>query len=126
MNAASNDPTGGGVRRLVLSLALALLAGCAEPSKAPVVSGCDWPDSKPVSVLGEVVTPVSFAFTPGLTLFEALHRGGGFTIYARKERLDLRRCGRKDFRLPTPETRGLPNDIPLFPGDVIFVPGGGG
>jgi hypothetical protein len=126
MNALSSFGIREAMRSFGLPLALALLAGCAEPPKAPVVTGCDWPETKPIKVGGEVVNPSTLAFTPGLTLFEALRKSGGFTIFARKERLDLRRCGRKDFRLPTPETRGSPNDIVLSPGDVIFVPGGGG
>ena len=82
--------------------------------------------SKRVTVLGQVQHPGSFGVTPGLTLIQALSLGGGLTSIAQKDQVTLSRSrqGKTITVVINAEeiSSGRAADIPLQPGDRIYVP----
>ncbi|HEU5073510.1 MAG TPA: polysaccharide biosynthesis/export family protein [Polyangiaceae bacterium] len=82
--------------------------------------------SKRITLLGEVQKPGSFPVSPGLTLIQALSLAGGLTSIANKEQVRLTRVA-KDGTTNTVVldigaiTEGDAPDIPLQPGDRIYV-----
>ena len=82
--------------------------------------------SKRVTLLGEVAKPGSFPVSPGLTLIQAVSLAGGFTSIANKEQVHLTRAakngGTNTVVLDIAAiTEGNAPDIPLQPGDRIYV-----
>lgn len=83
-------------------------------------------NSKRVTLLGEVQKPGSFPVAPGLTLIQALSQAGGLKPLANARQLRLTRSG-KDGQTTTVVidvtaiTEGSAPDIPLQPGDRIYV-----
>ncbi|NVB39096.1 polysaccharide export protein [Pseudenhygromyxa sp. WMMC2535] len=79
-----------------------------------------------ISVLGEVVSPGTFAFIEELTLVQAISDAGGTTDVARVRRVRLTRktaSGPETFEVSVKAiTDGREPDILLQPGDIIFVP----
>jgi polysaccharide export outer membrane protein len=49
------------------------------------------PDESKVYVVGEVNSPGFFPYTDGLTLYEAIEMAGGFTDFANKKKIRIRR-----------------------------------
>lgn len=82
--------------------------------------------SKRITLLGEVQKPGSIPVSPGLTLIQAVSMVGGLTSIANKEQVRLTRMG-KDGTTSTVVldvsaiTEGNAPDIPLQPGDRIYV-----
>lgn len=82
--------------------------------------------SKRITLLGEVQKPGSFPVSPGLTLIQAVSMAGGLTSIANKEQVRLTRMA-KDGTTNTVVldisaiTEGDAPDIPLQPGDRIYV-----
>lgn len=82
--------------------------------------------SKRVTLLGEVQKPGSFPLTPGLTLIQAVSQAGGLTSIANKKTVRLTRAS-KDGKTNTVVidfaaiTEGDAPDIPLQPGDRIYI-----
>lgn len=82
--------------------------------------------SKRVTLLGEVQRPGSFPLSPGLTLIQAVSQAGGLTSIANKQQVHLTRAA-KNGRTNTVVldideiTEGNAPDIPLQPGDRIYV-----
>ncbi len=81
--------------------------------------------SKRVTLLGEVNRPGSFPLTPGLTLIQAVSQAGGLTSAANRDQARLTRTvnGRETTVVIdlTAITEGEAADIPLQPGDRIYV-----
>jgi len=82
--------------------------------------------SKRVTLLGEVQKPGSFPLSPGLTLIQAVSQAGGFTSIANKQQVHLTRAakngGTNTVVLDIAAiTEGNAPDIPLQPGDRIYV-----
>jgi polysaccharide export outer membrane protein len=82
--------------------------------------------SKRVTLLGEVQRPGSFPLTPGLTLIQAVSQAGGFTSIANKEQVHLTRAAKNGSTNTVvldigAITEGDAPDIPLQPGDRIYV-----
>jgi protein involved in polysaccharide export with SLBB domain len=79
-----------------------------------------------VSVLGQVQKPGTFAYVEKLTLVQAVSDAGGLTEIAHKRRVKLTRrtaAGQETFEVSIPAiTEGRESDIPLQPGDIVFVP----
>lgn len=79
-----------------------------------------------VSVLGQVQKPGTFAYVEKLTLVQAVSDAGGLTEIAHKRRVKLTRrtaAGQETFEVSIPAiTEGREADIPLQPGDIVFVP----
>jgi protein involved in polysaccharide export with SLBB domain len=75
-----------------------------------------------VYVGGEVVRPGRIIWTPDLTLTKAVQAAGGFTLYARENRVSLvRDRGAYDINV-TLAQRSPTEDPHLMPGDSIQVP----
>ncbi len=82
--------------------------------------------SKRVTLLGEVQKPGSFPLTPGLTLIQAVSQAGGLTSIANKQQLNLTRNTKGGGTTTVvidieAITDGESPDIPLQPGDRIYV-----
>lgn len=82
--------------------------------------------SKRVTLLGEVQRPGSFPLTPGLTLIQAVSQAGGFTSIANKAQVHLTRAAKNGSTNTVvldigAITEGDAPDIPLQPGDQIYV-----
>lgn len=82
--------------------------------------------SKRVTLIGEVQRPGSFPLSPGLTLIQAVSQAGGLTSIANKQQVLLTRAA-KDGGTNTVVldigaiTEGNAPDIPLQPGDRVYV-----
>ena len=82
--------------------------------------------SKRVTLLGEVHKPGSFPLTPGLTLIQVLSQAGGLTPTASAQQVRLTRAGKDGSSTTvvldvTAIVEGNASDIPLQPGDRIYV-----
>jgi len=82
--------------------------------------------SKRVVLLGEVQKPGSFPLSPGLTLIQAVSQAGGFTSIANKQQVHLTRAAKNGSTNTVvldigAITEGNAPDIPLQPGDRIYV-----
>jgi polysaccharide export outer membrane protein len=79
-----------------------------------------------VSVLGQVQKPGTFPYVEKLTLVQAISDAGGLTEIAHKRRVKLTRrtdAGQQTFEVSIKAiTEGREADIPLQPGDIVFVP----
>ncbi len=85
-------------------------------------------ENREVSVLGQVTKPGSLPYQERLTLVQAVSLAGGLTPFAAPRRVKVtRRTGKGD------ETRtfevslaaiidGKADDLPLQPGDIVFIP----
>lgn len=82
--------------------------------------------SKKVSVFGQVAKPGTLPYTEGMTIVEAISRGGGFTPMARKNAVTVSRTvkGKKTkFTVPVERIgRGQAPNFYVRPTDVVFVP----
>lgn len=82
--------------------------------------------SKRFSVLGAVGKPGSYPFIPGTTALQGITLAGGLTAVARGDSVVLTRRvdgALKRFNVPVESiTEGEAEDIPLEPGDILFVP----
>jgi polysaccharide export outer membrane protein len=82
--------------------------------------------SKQVTILGQVRTPGSYPFQPGMTLVQAISIAGGVNSIAVRDAVRLTRRG-KDGRSRTVVidldsiNAGATEDIPLQPSDRIYV-----
>jgi protein involved in polysaccharide export with SLBB domain len=83
-------------------------------------------NSKKIFVLGEVVRPGTFPFTPSMTIVEAITAAGGFSASANRDNVIVTRRGEGGdtrTRLPVEKiTRGEAPNFGLRPGDIVFVP----
>jgi polysaccharide export outer membrane protein len=96
-------------------------AGIYTNPSITVLSG---PNENPsvITVGGEVRTPRSVHFRPGINLYGAITDAGGANEYSDLSKVRLLRAGKErvlDLRKITPE-----NNIELQAGDQIVVPGG--
>ena len=69
-----------------------------------------------IFVLGEVRSPGSYAYQPGLTVYQVIATAGGFTRRARTGTIQLIRNGPDG-----PRTYEVPKATPVRPGDMIEV-----
>ena len=70
---------------------------------------------QPIFVLGEVNNPGSYPYLAGLTMLKAIAIAGGYTHRARTNVLYLIK---RDLQQEEQEIR---SNVPVFPGDTIFV-----
>ena len=79
-----------------------------------------------ISVLGEVAKPGTFPFVERLSLVQAISEAGGLGPVAAPRRVKLIRKGPdgpETYQISLEEiTAGKARDIPLEPGDIVFVP----
>jgi len=82
--------------------------------------------SKKVFVLGQVAKPGTFNFEQGMNLIQVITLAGGFTdLAARNRTLITRLSDGKERRVLVEAgdiSQGKQPNIPLTPGDIIFVP----
>lgn len=85
-------------------------------------------NSKKVFVFGEVTKPGAFAYEEGMTIIHAVSLAGGFAKTAAKNGVTVTRAvDGKETRVPVRVediVQGREKNVPLFPGDIIFVPEG--
>jgi polysaccharide biosynthesis/export protein VpsN len=75
-----------------------------------------------VYIGGEVQRPGRIAWSPDLTLAKAVQTAGGFTLYAKENKVTLTR-DRKAYDFDVKLAQRRPDEDPLlFPGDSIQVP----
>ena len=79
-----------------------------------------------ISVLGEVAKPGTFPFVERLSLVQAISEAGGLGPVAAPRRVKLIRKGPdgpETYQISLEEiTAGKAQDVPLEPGDIVFVP----
>ena len=98
--------------------------------KEPRRAGSSAPATMDIYLLGEVNSPGTKAVAPGTTFLQALAQSGGFSQFAAKKRIQLRRSNRAtgEQTLIKINYRALANgaalrrDVVLQDGDVILVP----
>ncbi len=82
--------------------------------------------NREVSVLGQVNEAGSYPYKPGITLMQAISLAGGMNPLAHKRKVKLIRDtdkGRQTFEVDvTAILDSRTNDLPLEPGDIVFVP----
>ena len=82
--------------------------------------------SKKIIVIGQVAKPGTFAYSPSMSIVEAITVAGGFTPMAAKNDTTITRVedGRKtSFRVPVSDiSEGKASNYFLRPGDIILVP----
>ncbi len=82
--------------------------------------------SKRYTVLGAVARPGGYPFAPGTTAVQAISGAGGLTPIARGDSVVLTRRVNgvlKRFNVPVESiTEGQAEDVPVEPGDILFVP----
>lgn len=71
---------------------------------------------RPFYIVGEVKTPGSYQYVPGMTVLNAVAMGGGYTYRARENNFLVRRPSAEGVNqlAATPDT-------PLLPGDIVTV-----
>jgi len=83
-------------------------------------------NSKKVFVFGEVTKPGALAYEEGMTIVHALSEAGGFTRTASKNAVNITRIvdGREKRLAVKVEDIfiGREKNVPVLPGDIIFVP----
>ncbi len=78
--------------------------------------------ARQVHVLGHIETPGPLRWYAGLTLSRAVTESGGFRKFARTDAIRIVRGGDKTFVFDFTELlSGAVPDLPLEPGDVVFV-----
>ncbi len=78
--------------------------------------------SRFVNIAGDVRSPQRVAYTPDLTLLKAITAAGDFTEYANQKKVRLLRGGER-LIVDIKKIRDNPSlDIPLKPGDDVYVP----
>jgi polysaccharide export outer membrane protein len=71
---------------------------------------------------GEVRSPSRYTWSEDMTLLKAINTAAGFTEYANRNKVDLLRGNRKK-TFDCEELRQHPiKDIPIQPGDSVYVP----
>jgi protein involved in polysaccharide export with SLBB domain len=82
--------------------------------------------SKRVTLLGQVQEPGSFPLSPGMTLIQAISLGGGLTAIAQGSSVTLSRTTAGKVKTVTLDVKAISEgraaDVPLQPGDRIYVP----
>lgn len=96
-----------------------------EPSVSVAVSEVN---SLKIHILGEVASPGTYTLDSYTDVLTAIARAGGFTIYAKKDRVEiLRTVGQQELKIKfnySQVIRGknIAQNIPLRAGDVVIVP----
>jgi protein involved in polysaccharide export with SLBB domain len=83
-------------------------------------------NSRRITMLGQIAKPGSFAYTPGMTLIQAVSMAGGFTSISDTDRVNITRktdSGRTFTAVLSVGTimEGRSADVPLQAGDQIYV-----
>lgn len=82
--------------------------------------------SKKIFVLGQVAKPGTFPFEGEMNVIQAITLAGGFTPMARRNSVIVTRVeDGEEKRITVPVDRiseGLAPNLPLRPGDIVFVP----
>ncbi len=82
--------------------------------------------SRRITMLGQIAKPGSFAYSPGMTLIQAVSLAGGFTSISDTDRVNITRktdSGRTFTAVLSVGTimEGKSADVPLQAGDQIYV-----
>jgi protein involved in polysaccharide export with SLBB domain len=75
-----------------------------------------------VNVEGDVRRPSRVGYTPDMTLMSAIIAAGGLTDFADLRKVQVIRDGKSQFHDIRAIRRNPSLDIPVMPGDTIFVP----
>ncbi|MEP6662615.1 MAG: polysaccharide biosynthesis/export family protein [Verrucomicrobiota bacterium] len=75
------------------------------------------------SVGGQVKLPNRFVYVGGTTVIKAIQAAGDFTDYAKKTKVQLTRTNGKRYVINYEKALRNPSlDLPVYPGDYIYVP----
>jgi protein involved in polysaccharide export with SLBB domain len=115
------------MRSPLLLAATLSLAACTSfappPPPAAPSTPCNLNAPPRVQLFGGIKHPGALAYEPGLTVFAAIERAGGFQGEEVQTRsLRILRCGRAVGPFPAPAASGAATDLPLERGDVLDVP----
>ncbi len=81
------------------------------------------PAERAIFVGGYVRAPGRYAYTPQMSVLKAIKVAGDFTEYANKRRVELTRGDGSHVVIDCVKARRRPElDLPVFPGDSIWVP----
>lgn len=76
-----------------------------------------------IHVLGEVEKAGTFGFRTGMTVIEAITNAGGFTKLASQDGVKVTRVSGEEFKVAAGSiVNGKAPNLPLEPGDIIYVP----
>ena len=82
--------------------------------------------SKKVVVMGQISKPGSFAYTPSMTILEAITAAGGFTPNSAKNDVSITRTDngtKHTIRVPVADiSEGKAKNVYVRPGDILSVP----
>jgi len=72
---------------------------------------------------GEVRLPNRQTYAGDMTVLRAIDTAGGFTDFANKKKIELRRSNGQSFKINANDARKHPNlDLPVYPNDQVWVP----
>jgi polysaccharide export outer membrane protein len=72
---------------------------------------------RPIYIIGEVRAPGTYPYSPGMSLWDAIAKGGGLTPRGRDDRVFIRKVGEQgelQYKLRP--------DLRVWPGDTIRIP----
>ena len=137
-SAVGSSPIQTDVRRITTLIAVTFLTGCACQSTRPPRQATELAAPiflfQPITVTvvstnqlifvgGEVRQPGRFVWSDGLTVTNVIAMAGGFTDFANRSRLEIRRSDGTQERYSYGRIlSGLTNNPPLKPNDQIVVP----
>jgi protein involved in polysaccharide export with SLBB domain len=96
--------------------------GAATRDAAPPPGPCPLSGPPKVELFGGVRHPGALAYEPGLTVYAAIERAGGFEREAHRGELRILRCGHTLGPFAAPDAAGASTDLRLERGDVLEVP----
>lgn len=121
--AAGRTPT-----ELAQALEARLRKYVKEPNVTVMVTGFIGPSARQVRVIGEVVQPLEIPYHQGLSLLDVMIAAKGLTPFAAGNRALLVRRGPRGAQTYNVRLKDLlkdgevSEDVPLRPGDTVFVP----
>jgi len=81
------------------------------------------PDLRFYFVGGEVRLPNRQQYAGDMTVLRAIDTAGGFTDFAKRSKIELRRANGQSFTIDANDARKHPKlDLPVYPNDQVWVP----
>jgi protein involved in polysaccharide export with SLBB domain len=80
-------------------------------------------DTRYFFVYGEVRKPGPYPYVAQITVTKAIASAGGFTDFAKRKKIQLKRGNSKPITVNSDKAQESPEfDLPVYPDDTIFVP----
>lgn len=74
------------------------------------------------TVFGEVRAPGRYPYYGEVTVLRAIAAAGGFTDFASQKKVEILRADGEPVTVNCVEARERGRDVPIYPGDAVFVP----